>query len=80
MAEAILALYSGNTWSRLHTTKTKRRIHWILQVIGSAMIIVGLVYEYNLHRRHFRDIHAITGKSYYFILNTKFANTIKRII
>lgn len=61
MAEAILTLYSSNCWSFFHTPKTKRSIHWIMQVVGSLMAIVGTTILYPQRTIHFKSIHAITG-------------------
>lgn len=61
MAEAILTLYESNCWSFFHTPKTKRRIHWIMQTIGSLMAIVGTAILVPQRKSHFMTIHAITG-------------------
>lgn len=61
MAEAILTLYSSNSWSFFHSTKTKRTLHWVIQVIGSICAISGTVILYPTRRKHFYSIHGITG-------------------
>uniref|UniRef100_A0AAG5DHD1 ascorbate ferrireductase (transmembrane) n=1 Tax=Anopheles atroparvus TaxID=41427 RepID=A0AAG5DHD1_ANOAO len=65
MAESLLTLYSANSWTDRYSTVTKRRLHWILQVLGCGAIFAGIVIEIYLKedagRRHFRSDHAITG-------------------
>lgn len=61
MAEAILALYSNNCWSFFNSSRTKRNLHWIIQVIGSIMAIVGTVILMPGRLSHFKTIHGITG-------------------
>lgn len=61
MTEAILSLYHLNSWSRLHCRRTRNNIHWILQVIGSALAIAGMVVEFQLNVNHLLSIHAWTG-------------------
>lgn len=62
MTEAILALYASNCWSFFHVVRTKRTIHWIMQVIGSIFAIVGTVCVYWGRATHFRTVHSLTGK------------------
>ncbi|XP_031624355.1 uncharacterized protein LOC116341409 [Contarinia nasturtii] len=61
MAESILTLYSNNYWSLIFTPKTKRNVHWILQVVGSAMAIFGSVIFYLVRKFHFMRLHSILG-------------------
>lgn len=61
MAEAILALYASNGWSFFHSARTKRNIHWIMQVIGSTMAIVGTIILYPQRPIHFKTVHSVTG-------------------
>lgn len=61
MAEAILTLYSSNCWSFFHTPKTKRNMHWVIQVIGSTMAIVGTAILIPERSTHFHSVHSITG-------------------
>lgn len=61
MAESILTLYSNNYWSLFLTPKTKRNVHWILQVIGSAMAIFGTIVLYLRRKKHFKHTHSILG-------------------
>lgn len=67
MTEAILSLYHLNSWSRLHCRRTRNNIHWILQVIGSALALAGMTVEFQLNVNHLLSIHAWTG-----IFNIKF--------
>lgn len=52
MAEAILALYSSNSWTFSDSPKTKRHLHWIIWV--TDIFIPG-------QKSHFIIIHAITS-------------------
>ncbi|XP_055300573.1 probable transmembrane reductase CYB561D1 [Sitodiplosis mosellana] len=61
MAEAILTLYSSNCWSFFYAPKTKRTLHWLIQVIGSLMAIVGTTVFYSTRQFHFQTTHSITG-------------------
>lgn len=62
MTEAILALYSSNCWSFFHVVRTKRTIHWIMQLFGSIFAIIGTVCVYWGRPTHFMTIHSITGR------------------
>lgn len=61
MAESILVIYSTNSWSFFHSSKTKRTIHWMIQVVGSIFAIAGTVILYLPRKRHFATIHSVTG-------------------
>lgn len=61
MTEAILTLYASNGWSFFHSPRTKRNIHWIIQVIGSTMAIIGTVILYPKRTEHFNTVHSIAG-------------------
>lgn len=61
MAEAILTLYSSNCWSFFHTPRTKRNMHWVIQVIGSTFAIVGTAILIPERSTHFQSAHSITG-------------------
>ncbi|KXJ74435.1 hypothetical protein RP20_CCG013703 [Aedes albopictus] len=65
MAESFLTLYSNNSWTMENTPEMKRRLHWILQVIGCLAIFVGTGLEIydkeEKNRSHFKSPHAITG-------------------
>ncbi|XP_055539036.1 probable transmembrane reductase CYB561D1 [Wyeomyia smithii] len=65
MAESILLLSSDNTWSQLLTQPQRRTGHWLLQVVGSACVIVGIALEFYwrgvLNKSHFSQTHSILG-------------------
>ncbi|XP_037038801.1 cytochrome b561 domain-containing protein 1-like [Bradysia coprophila] len=61
MAEAILALYSTNSWSFFHALKTKRNIHWIIQIFATLFAIVGTICVYWGRPTHFMTVHSVTG-------------------
>ena len=63
MAEAIMVFYSPNSWTQFHSQKTKKHLHWILQLIATVFIISGNVIISVIRTTpHFRTVHAITGK------------------
>lgn len=61
MAEAILALYSTNSWSLFHAFKTKRNLHWIVQIFATIFAIVGTICVYWGRPTHFMTVHSVTG-------------------
>lgn len=62
MIEGILTFLPQNIWSAQYDTHTKRRIHWILQTIGSLLALSGIIVEYvNYRGEHFATKHAIIG-------------------
>ncbi|XP_052864123.1 probable transmembrane reductase CYB561D1 [Anopheles cruzii] len=65
MAESFLTLLSSNSWTDRYSIVTKRRLHWILQVVGCAAIFAGTIIEIKIKedagRSHFKSDHAITG-------------------
>lgn len=60
-----MALYSRNAWTMLIHRKTKIHAHWILQGIGSILIISGIIiefiYRWKRDRPHFEHIHEKLG-------------------
>lgn len=63
MAEAIMVFYSPNSWTFFHAHKTKKHIHWIIQLIAAIFIITGnFVATVVRTTPHFKTFHAITGK------------------
>uniref|UniRef100_A0A182VU24 ascorbate ferrireductase (transmembrane) n=1 Tax=Anopheles minimus TaxID=112268 RepID=A0A182VU24_9DIPT len=80
MAESLLTLYSANSWTNRYSTTTKRHLHWILQAIGCAAILIGIVIEIYLKedagRKHFRSDHAITGLVSLIFIGLSFLNGI----
>lgn len=66
MSEGILVLYNKNVYTFPLLDRTlKRRLHWILQAIGSFLGIFGCVFEYAKrdigNRPHFSTWHSVTG-------------------
>lgn len=65
MAESIMVFYSGTTWAQAFTQPQRRTIHWVMQVIGSICIIVGIGLEIYFretkNKRHFSSPHSILG-------------------
>ncbi|XP_058446193.1 transmembrane reductase CYB561D2-like [Malaya genurostris] len=65
MAESILLFYSGNSWSQVLRQPQRRTAHWMLQVIGSVCIIVGIALEFYWrdinNKPHIHENHSILG-------------------
>ncbi|CAD7086001.1 unnamed protein product [Hermetia illucens] len=62
MAEAIMCFYSGNAWTSLLSTRGKRHIHWVLQVLGSGLALAGfIIIVVHVTGEHFTSIHGILG-------------------
>uniref|UniRef100_A0A336LK63 ascorbate ferrireductase (transmembrane) n=1 Tax=Culicoides sonorensis TaxID=179676 RepID=A0A336LK63_CULSO len=62
MAEAILTLYSGNSWSQFLSKRQKATIHFVLQVLGSGTAIIGLgIQIYRKGGLTWKSYHSITG-------------------
>lgn len=65
MAQAIMAFYSQNIWSKKHPRHTQRTLHWVLQVIGSSAAIIGIITEYigrwQKSKNHFISTHSTIG-------------------
>lgn len=65
MTQSILAFYSENVWSKQHTRKTQKTLHWILQGLGSSAAIVGMIIEFinrwQSNKNHFTSTHSILG-------------------
>jgi hypothetical protein len=69
MAEAIMVLYSPNSWTYFHSYRTKKHLHWILQTIAAVFIVVGNVIIIVIKKTpHFKSAHAITGQYFIFAL------------
>lgn len=62
MAEGILTLYTANSWTNNTQKKTKVRLHWMLQVAGSALAIAGNSIIIKMKsENHFVSTHALLG-------------------
>lgn len=73
MAEAIMALYSGNTWSSLLLRRNKNIGHLSLQILGAGLSISGTIIEIYLKgwKVTWKGNHAIFGEelSFFFVSN-----------
>ncbi|XP_031624356.1 cytochrome b561 domain-containing protein 2-like [Contarinia nasturtii] len=65
MTQSILAFYSENVWSKEHKRQTQKKLHWVLQAVGSSAAIVGMIVEYigrsQKLKSHFSSTHSIIG-------------------
>lgn len=65
MAQAILALYSQNLWSKQYLRQKQRTLHWILSIIGSSTAIIGMIIEFisrsQKGKLHFSSNHSLFG-------------------
>lgn len=62
MAEAILSLSPHNGWTANLKLVHKRRIHWILQIMGSGLAIVGSFIKILDKSVHWNTLHSQFGK------------------
>lgn len=63
MTEAIMVFYAPNSWTYVHSYKTKKHLHWIVQSIATIFIITGNVIISVIRTTpHFKTIHAVTGE------------------
>ncbi|XP_066582819.1 transmembrane reductase CYB561D2-like isoform X2 [Prorops nasuta] len=61
MAEAIMALFGENAWTRYLTRGSRRHLHWVLQVFGMVFSVAGVVIMFLAKSSHFRSNHGIVG-------------------
>ncbi|XP_062551466.1 transmembrane reductase CYB561D2-like isoform X2 [Armigeres subalbatus] len=65
MAESILVFYSGCSWAVALTKPQRKTTHWIMQVVGTVCIIVGIALEFYWRqinaKKHFHGTHSILG-------------------
>ncbi|XP_013191503.1 uncharacterized protein LOC106135685 [Amyelois transitella] len=61
MAEGILSLSPDNGWSSFMKLRDKKRAHWILQIVGSVLAIIGTVMEIMQKNVHFDSLHGKYG-------------------
>lgn len=65
MAEALMTFYPHNIWSKKLTRETQTTCHWVLQTLGSATVVAGIITEYvsrqNSSKNHLSSAHSIIG-------------------
>lgn len=63
MTQAILAFYSQNVLTQYNSRSVQRRIHWIMQLVGSSMAICGITIQFfsTYKTGHFDTVHGIFG-------------------
>lgn len=65
MAEAIMVFYTPNSWTLFHSYRTKKHLHWVLQLIAAIFIITGnIIISVIRTTPHFKTTHAVTGKEF----------------
>lgn len=65
MAEAIIGIYQGNSWSRQHSRRSRFNIHWIMQAVGSTLSISGVLVQWFAYgKHHFDNYHAFLGNNH----------------
>ncbi|XP_049874950.1 uncharacterized protein LOC126373038 [Pectinophora gossypiella] len=88
MAEAILSLAPENGWSAKLTLLHKRRAHWVLQIAGSALAIIGSIIKILDKNVHWNTLHGqfalvaliFTGVSLVNGLSSLYAYELRRVI
>lgn len=67
MTEAMMVFYSPNTWTHFHAHKTKKHIHWVLQLLAAICIVTGnFVVTVVRTTPHFKTFHALTDEFRWF--------------
>lgn len=65
MTQSIMSLYSENVWSKDHSRKTQKRLHAVLQGVGSTAALIGMGFEvaYSMKHNepHFKSTHSKIG-------------------
>jgi hypothetical protein len=66
MAEGIMSMYSGNTFTLFMTRSQKTNIHWILQAAGGSLglsaFLLEIIQRLNAGKKIFHIWHARMGK------------------
>lgn len=62
MAEAILCLAPNSGWADNFRLVDKKRVHWILQVVGSVLGIVGSIIKSLDKSVNWNTLHGQLGK------------------
>lgn len=71
MAQGILSLSSRNGWLSSLQLLQRRRLHWVLQLTGSGLAIVGSAIMIKQKNVNFNTIHGKLGKLYYNFLSRR---------
>ncbi|KAG4072275.1 hypothetical protein HA402_004207 [Bradysia odoriphaga] len=75
MAEAIIGIYQGNSWSRQHSRRSRFNIHWIMQAVGSTLSISGVLVQWFAYgKHHMNNYHAFLGIISIFFMMGAFLN------
>ncbi|XP_004534463.1 cytochrome b561 domain-containing protein 2 [Ceratitis capitata] len=68
MSEGLMAYYRGNVWTQVCQRPEKARLHWLLQLSGSIIGIIGIMIKICLEEVHFHTRHGIIGLATMIIL------------
>ncbi|XP_011181131.2 transmembrane reductase CYB561D2-like [Zeugodacus cucurbitae] len=61
MSEGLMAYYRGNVWTQVCHRPEKARLHWVLQLCGAIIGLIGIVIKMFLEEVHFHTRHGIIG-------------------
>ncbi|XP_014100981.3 transmembrane reductase CYB561D2 [Bactrocera oleae] len=61
MSEGLMAYYRGNVWTQVCHRPEKARLHWVLQLCGSIIGLIGIVIKMCLEEVHFHTRHGMIG-------------------
>lgn len=61
MSEGLMAYYRGNVWTQVCHRPEKARLHWVLQLCGSIIGLIGIVIKMCLEEAHFHTRHGMIG-------------------
>ncbi|XP_061402730.1 uncharacterized protein LOC133338576 [Musca vetustissima] len=61
MSEGLMAYYRANARTKLCDRSQKTKTHWILQLCGSVLGLIGVAIKIWIEDTHFHSIHGIVG-------------------
>lgn len=67
-----MAYYRGNVWTHVCHRPEKARFHWVLQLCGSIIGLIGIVIKIFLEEVHFHTRHGIIGERFGLIIIYKY--------
>ncbi|XP_058985545.1 uncharacterized protein LOC101898948 [Musca domestica] len=61
MSEGLMAYYRANARTKFCDRSQKTKTHWILQLCGSILGLVGVAIKIGIEEKHFHSVHGIVG-------------------
>lgn len=57
-----MAYYRANARTKFCDRSQKTKSHWILQLCGSILGLVGVAIKIGIEEKHFHSVHGIVGE------------------